>query len=222
MQCRCITFVYIVITGNNWPIRCQTFTCALGRCLNLSLHFFISDEQPVQDTNFVDNDVAKQAPSDGDTDAAVDDGDGGQLRQASTTREYDDYEPLDSDYRLQDEFYDEYNHQPGYSGADYDQYFTQISLQDEVLERIKTTKPKRNSLQMNVLMFAMDSMSHMSYQRKLPKTYAYLRDELKAVILNGYNIVGDATTAAMLPILTGQSEMNCGYLFKADGSVHDS
>ena len=71
------------------------------------------------------------------------------------------------------------------------------------MERIADTPPKRHSLQMNVLMFAMDSMSHLSYQRLLPNTYAFLRDEMKAVILNGYNIVGDATTAAMLPILTG-------------------
>ena len=47
-------------------------------------------------------------------------------------------------------------------------------------------------------------MSHLSYQRKLPLTYAYLRDTLKAVILDGYNIVGDATTAALIPITTGK------------------
>lgn len=58
-------------------------------------------------------------------------------------------------------------------------------------------------LQMNVLMFAMDAMSHMAYQRKMPKTYEYLKKTLGAVILNSYNIVGDATTAALIPMLTG-------------------
>ena len=53
-------------------------------------------------------------------------------------------------------------------------------------------------------MFALDSMSHMAYQRLLPKTYAYLRDTLNAVILDAYNIVGDGTTPAIIPMLTGK------------------
>ena len=130
----------------------------------------------------------------------IDDGDDDVLE---TDDGYDDYEPLDDDYRLQDQLYDDYANWPGRTSGDFDQYFTQIAVDDDVLERVRTTRAKRHSLQINVLMFALDSMSHMSYQRLLPRTYAYLRDELNAVILNGYNIVGDATTAAMLPILTG-------------------
>ena len=64
-------------------------------------------------------------------------------------------------------------------------------------------KPFVNSTQLNVLMFALDTMSHMAYQRHLPKTYAYLMDTLKAVILDSYNIVGDGSTVAIIPILTG-------------------
>ena len=60
---------------------------------------------------------------------------------------------------------------------------------------------------MNVLMFAMDSMSHLSYRRKMPKTYEYVKNKLRAVILNSYNIVGDATTAAIIPMLTGKIRM---------------
>ena len=57
---------------------------------------------------------------------------------------------------------------------------------------------------MNVLIFAMDSMSHLTYQRKLPKTYEYIQRKLGSVVLNGYNIVGDATTAAIIPMTTGK------------------
>ena len=57
---------------------------------------------------------------------------------------------------------------------------------------------------MNVVMFALDSMSHLAYQRKMPKTYQYIKNKLGAVILNSYNIVGDATTAAIIPMLTGK------------------
>jgi len=86
---------------------------------------------------------------------------------------------------------------------DFDEFFVQIYPKNNVLERISQTKPLVNSTQMNVLMFGFDSMSHMSYQRLLPKTYAYLKDTLKAVILDAYNIVGDGTVAALVPILTG-------------------
>ena len=58
---------------------------------------------------------------------------------------------------------------------------------------------------MSVLMIGLDSMSHLSYQRKMPKTYAYVKDTLGGVVLNSYNIVGDATAAALVPILTGRT-----------------
>ncbi|KAK2142660.1 hypothetical protein LSH36_926g00042 [Paralvinella palmiformis] len=75
------------------------------------------------------------------------------------------------------------------------------------MERVARIKPFANSTQMNILMFALDSMSHMSYQRMLPKTYAYLKHTLQAITLDAYNIVGDATTAAIIPIFTGQTEI---------------
>ncbi len=46
------------------------------------------------------------------------------------------------------------------------------------------------ALGMNVLMFGFDSMSRMTYIRNLPDTYTYLTQELGAVVLEGYNIVG--------------------------------
>lgn len=61
-------------------------------------------------------------------------------------------------------------------------------------------------LQMNVMMLGVDSTSHMSFLRTLPKSYKYMTETLGAVVLNGYNIVGDATTAALIPMLTGKTE----------------
>jgi hypothetical protein len=49
-------------------------------------------------------------------------------------------------------------------------------------------------------------MSHLSYQRLLPKTYALLKNELRAVILNNYNAVEEGTTANLLPLLSGECE----------------
>lgn len=138
-----------------------------------------------------------------------------------TLRDYDEYNNLDmqdsamNDSNANDDnaYADYWNH--AWDGnyfefeeeADFDQLFVQVNAQSEVFERIAQKRKSRIKLKkMNVLMFGLDSMSHLSYQRKLPKTYKYLQ-ELGAVIMNGYNIVGDATTAALIPMLTGKTEM---------------
>ncbi|GMT10823.1 hypothetical protein PFISCL1PPCAC_2120, partial [Pristionchus fissidentatus] len=58
----------------------------------------------------------------------------------------------------------------------------------------------------SVLMLSFDSVSQMTFRRKLPKTVKFLEESLKAVVLNGYNIVGDGTPQAFIPILTGATE----------------
>ena len=98
--------------------------------------------------------------------------------------------------------------------ADFDQFIVQVypkeGVHRRILKQVRELNAERKHLRelsMNVLIFGLDSMSHMSYQRKLPKTYSFLRDKLGAVILHGYNIVGDATTAALLPMLTGKEKL---------------
>lgn len=59
----------------------------------------------------------------------------------------------------------------------------------------------------NVLMFGFDSLSKNAFIRKLPKTYDYLTQHLKGDVLQGYNIVGDGTPQALIPILTGFTEL---------------
>ena len=56
------------------------------------------------------------------------------------------------------------------------------------------------ALGLNVLIIGFDSASHMTW------VYDYLVDFLGAVVLEGYNIVGDGTPKALLPILTGKTE----------------
>ncbi|XP_052104010.1 uncharacterized protein LOC127737399 [Mytilus californianus] len=64
-----------------------------------------------------------------------------------------------------------------------------------------------SSLGLDVLMLGFDSLSHMTYIRKLKKTYKYFTDILKGTTLNGYNIVGDGTPQALIPIFTGKTEL---------------
>lgn len=57
---------------------------------------------------------------------------------------------------------------------------------------------------LNVLMFGFDSVSRMTWLRNLPKSHRYFTETLGGTVLEGYNIVGDGTPQALLPILTGQ------------------
>lgn len=63
------------------------------------------------------------------------------------------------------------------------------------------------SLKLNVLMFGFDSLSRNTFIRKLPKTYRFIKHKLDALVLEGYNIVGDGTPQALIPILTGKIEL---------------
>lgn len=72
-------------------------------------------------------------------------------------------------------------------------------------ESVKRKRPPRKDA-LNVLLLMFDSTSRTDFLQYLPKTYEYLIKSLNGVVLKGYNIVGDGTIAAILPILTGHSE----------------
>lgn len=74
-------------------------------------------------------------------------------------------------------------------------------------KKLKSRQLPDHAMKLNVLMFGLDSMSRLHYIRKLPKTYKYLTEVLKANVLKGYNIVGDGTPQALIPILTGYTEL---------------
>ncbi|KAK2160235.1 hypothetical protein LSH36_137g00020 [Paralvinella palmiformis] len=64
----------------------------------------------------------------------------------------------------------------------------------------------REGFPMNILMVGYDSISRLNWIRNMPSTYRYFVDQLGGVVLEGYNIVGDGTPQALLPILTGRTE----------------
>ncbi|XP_046393136.1 uncharacterized protein LOC124161034 [Ischnura elegans] len=63
------------------------------------------------------------------------------------------------------------------------------------------------ALGLNVLIWGHDSLSRNTFLRKLPLTSQYLQNNLNALTLEGYNIVGDGTPQALIPILTGKTEL---------------
>lgn len=56
-------------------------------------------------------------------------------------------------------------------------------------------------------MLGFDSLSRNAFIRTLPKSYKYLTDQMQADVLEGYNIVGDGTPQALIPLLTGFTEL---------------
>uniref|UniRef100_A0A915PL71 DUF229 domain-containing protein n=1 Tax=Setaria digitata TaxID=48799 RepID=A0A915PL71_9BILA len=59
---------------------------------------------------------------------------------------------------------------------------------------------------LDVYFIGFDSLSQLSFRRKLPKTVKFIEEEFDGVVLDGYNIVGDGTPQAFIPILTGRTE----------------
>ncbi|CAH0697863.1 unnamed protein product [Spodoptera exigua] len=75
----------------------------------------------------------------------------------------------------------------------------------ESVERLPTPPGREDTY--NVLIFGFDSTSKFGIIRNLPKSFDFIKNHLKATVLNAYNIVGDGTPAALFPILTGQTEL---------------
>ena len=82
-----------------------------------------------------------------------------------------------------------------------------ISYKQAVNDRKENKELIKNSLGLNILMFGFDSVSQVVWRTHLTETYKYFIETLKGVVLEGYNIVGDGTPQALLPILTGKTEV---------------
>lgn len=62
-------------------------------------------------------------------------------------------------------------------------------------------------LPFNVIMYGFDSLSRNAFIRKLPRSYEYMTKHLNADVLQAYNIIGDGTPQALIPLLTGFTEL---------------
>ncbi len=90
-------------------------------------------------------------------------------------------------------------------GGIYSNIHSGIAYESTLHFRHKWNPMPKKALGYNVLMFGFDSVSRMSWIRMLPKSYEYMIRE-GFIVLKGYNIVGDGTPQALLPILTGKKE----------------
>ncbi|XP_013417399.1 uncharacterized protein LOC106178664, partial [Lingula anatina] len=92
------------------------------------------------------------------------------------------------------------------NGKKFETILSGISYQPDLHARYKPSMLSNSSMGFNVLMFGFDSVSRMTWIRNLKKSYDYFTKELGGIVLEGYNIVGDGTPQALLPILTGFTE----------------
>jgi len=83
------------------------------------------------------------------------------------------------------------------------QIFAEHMEKKDVLERKPQQPHTESSDQLNILLLIVESMSHLSFERRLPKMMHYL-ETLNATILNAYNIIGEGTLAGLVPFLTGE------------------
>lgn len=88
----------------------------------------------------------------------------------------------------------------------YENIHAGVHVNATIRNRLRTVKLPANGIPMSIAFLGFDSMSRMSWLRRMPETRAYLVNELNAIELQGYNILGDGTPAALLPILTGKHE----------------
>ncbi|KAF7997895.1 hypothetical protein HCN44_009293 [Aphidius gifuensis] len=93
------------------------------------------------------------------------------------------------------------------SGTKWHSVLAGVQFNPEVQKTSSWKNVPNDGLKLNVLMFGFDSLSRNTFIRKLPKTYDYLKENLKSQILEGYNIIGDGTPQALIPLLTGKTEL---------------
>lgn len=85
----------------------------------------------------------------------------------------------------------------------------------EIFEVAQRKELHTSPLSIMILVFDGTSAAH--FQRMLPKTYAFLKDEVNSNFFQGYSIVGESTTPAMSALLTGNSVTKNCLKFKEGG-----
>jgi Protein of unknown function (DUF229) len=94
-----------------------------------------------------------------------------------------------------------------------------IRRDDVAANRSSWGKIKTDGLPLNVIIWGFDSLSRNMFIRSLPQTYQYMKDKLDVAALEGYNIVGDGTPQALIPILTGAHNFLCNRFLQVSVQV---
>ncbi|CAG9116436.1 unnamed protein product [Plutella xylostella] len=71
----------------------------------------------------------------------------------------------------------------------------------------RPSPPSPRARPLNVLLVGFDSTSKNGFIRSMPVTFRSLQEDFGAVVMDGYNILGDGTPATLFPLLTGRTEL---------------
>jgi hypothetical protein len=71
---------------------------------------------------------------------------------------------------------------------------------------------------MNIILLSYDSISRVSWFRRLPRTTEFLLNQMKFQILYGQSILGDGTPACLIPVYTGKMEHELPSTLKSDAN----
>ena len=86
--------------------------------------------------------------------------------------------------------------------------YARIAPKVDILEKqTKTAKGfTKNGISLNVLIIGLDSVSRANFQRKMGGVISFLKTRMNTYFMEGMSIVGDATTPALIAMLTGKDE----------------
>ena len=88
------------------------------------------------------------------------------------------------------------------NGNELKEYLMQVIPRQDIISRPSTA----SEIDFNILIIGIDSISNGHAQRKLPKSYSYIRNVLEGYIFLGHSVVGDGTTEQLAAFLTGKGE----------------
>lgn len=85
-------------------------------------------------------------------------------------------------------------------------HMTVPELSEELKMRVEKNRDRlsKRKLDMNVMIYLLDSMSRVNFIRQLPKFYKLLTEKMDALEFEGMNVLGDGTQWTQIPMLTGQ------------------
>ena len=88
------------------------------------------------------------------------------------------------------------------NGKIYMEFLLQAVRQPKIILQPKSA----TELDLSLLIIGIDSISNGHAQRKLPKSYKFMKDVLDSYIFMGHSVVGDGTTEQLAALLTGKGE----------------
>ena len=90
-------------------------------------------------------------------------------------------------------------------GSVYSNIHSSVMWRPDLHSRYKKRLKNTAAMDLDSLMFGLDSMSRMTWMRNLPKTHRYFTKELGGLVFEGYNVVGYNTRPALSALLTGRN-----------------